>query len=136
MYTSPVVTHASKKYPVICDHYGNVYREGLNFFATVAALCADMHRGFGHEPTLSAQEVNNLLTETVAISIARGNALTIAAWLASQGIPAESAAPRPSETTHEATRRPPDPEQRTPHTSPPHRLHQSSAPKRGDQGHH
>jgi hypothetical protein len=64
-------------------HYGNcdVYREGLNFFATVAALYADIYmhhyacqyRGFaGREPPLSAQEVNNLLTKNVAISIARG----------------------------------------------------------------
>ncbi len=52
-----------------------------------------MHRGFGREPPLSAQEVNNLLTETVAISIARGNALTIAAWLTSQGVPAEPTTP-------------------------------------------
>ena len=79
--------HAGRFFPVICDHYGNVYREGLNFFATVAALYVDMHRGLGREPPLSAQEVNSLLTETVAISIARGNALTIAAWLTSQGSP-------------------------------------------------
>jgi hypothetical protein len=88
--------HAGRFFPVICDHYGNVYREGLNFFATVTALYVDMHRGFGREPPLSAQEVSNLLTETVAISIARGNALTIAAWLTSQGVPAEPTTPSPS----------------------------------------
>ena len=105
---------------VICDHYGNVYREGLNFFATIAALYVDMHRGFGREPPLSAQEVNNLLTETVAISIARGNALTIAAWLTSQGVPAEPTTPcKPLPTTYDAIRRPPDPARRTLRTPPP-----------------
>jgi hypothetical protein len=63
--------HAGRFFPVICDHYGNVYREGLNFFATVAALYVDMHRGFGREPPLSAQEVNNLLTETRLRSASR-----------------------------------------------------------------
>ncbi len=112
--------HAGRFFPVICDHYGNVYREGLNFFATVAALYVDMHHGFGREPPLSAQEVNNLLTETVAISIARGNALTIAAWLTIKpGGPRRAYDAKPLPTTYDVTRRPPDPAQRTLRTPPP-----------------